>query len=159
MQKRIHLYGLLLAVTLIQMVCMKLTPWFPDVMLLMVIFVGIFGGHAEGIKFGFLTGLLRGSLSVHTFPMDLFLFPLVGALSAFMAEAVYRQNPVVELFITTVDMLVVIIFHAIFLKMLSGNVFLSAWGIFAGSFRTIIVTLAFSPLFYSILRNIRPQEE
>jgi rod shape-determining protein MreD len=138
---------------------MKHTPWFPDVMFLMVVFMGIFEGHIEGIKFGFVAGLLRGSLSVFTLPLDLFLFPLVGALSALMAERVYRQNPVVELFITTVAMFVVIAFHALYLKAASGNMFIGVWSVLAGSFRVIIVTIVFSPLFYFILRNIRPQEE
>ena len=44
MRKRIHLYGLLLVATLIQAVCMKHTPWFPDIILLMVVFTYLIFG-------------------------------------------------------------------------------------------------------------------
>ena len=138
---------------------MKYTPWFPDIMLLMVVFVGIFAGQLEGIRFGFLAGILRGSLSVYTLPLDLFLFPLVGVLSAMMAERVYRQNPVIEILITTVCVFVVTIFHVFCLKAVSGNELIGVWSVLAGSSRAIIVTIAFSPPFFFLLRGLRSQEE
>ena len=159
MNKRIRLYGLLLVVTLIQIVCMKHTSFFPDLMLLMVVFMGIFQGHVEGIKFGFLAGFLRGTLSVYTLPVDIFLFPMIGALSAIMAERAYRQNPVVEIIITTISVFIVVFFHAFCLKIVSANEFVGAWGVFTGSFRALIVTIALSPPFFFFLRGMTAQEE
>ncbi|MGB2600148.1 MAG: rod shape-determining protein MreD [Candidatus Omnitrophota bacterium] len=159
MNKRIHLYGLLLAATLIQAVCMKHFRWFPDIMLLMVVFTGIFGGYAEGIKFGFVAGFLRGILSVYTLPVDLFLFPLIGAVSAVLAERFYRQNPVAEMFITAVAVFTAIVFHTSCLKIVSGNEFVGVWSAIAGSLRAVTVTIVFSPVFFHLLRGLRPQEE
>jgi rod shape-determining protein MreD len=138
---------------------MKHTRWFPDIMLLMVVFMGIFGGYTEGIKFGFVVGFLRGILSVYTLPVDLFLFPLIGAVCAVLAERFYRQNPVAEMFIACVAVFMVIIFHASSLKIISGNEFIGVWSTLAGSLRAVIVTVIFSPVFFHLLRGLRPQEE
>ncbi|MGB2630219.1 MAG: rod shape-determining protein MreD [Candidatus Omnitrophota bacterium] len=159
MNKKIHLYGLLLVFTLIQIVCMKFTPWFPDLMILIVVFAGIFQGYTEGIRMGFVAGIIRGSLSVYTLPLDVFLFPAVGAASAALARRFYRQNPVVEVIITIVAVFMIIAFHTLYLRIVSGNDFLGLWNIFTGSARAIAVTVAVSPLLFFMLRGLREQEE
>ncbi|MGD2278842.1 MAG: rod shape-determining protein MreD [Candidatus Omnitrophota bacterium] len=159
MNKRLRIYGLLLLATVIQAAGMKYTPWFPDLIILMVVYTGIFHGSGEGIRLGIAAGILRGSLSLYTLPVDIFLFPAVGALSAVLAERVYRQNPVVEVVITVFALFTVIAFHTFYLKIVSGNELLGLWNSFSGSLRVISVTAAISPLFYFLLRGSREQEE
>ncbi|MFQ5952252.1 MAG: rod shape-determining protein MreD [Candidatus Omnitrophota bacterium] len=159
MNKRIHLYGLLFVATVCQVMLMRRTAWFPDLILLIVVFAGIFHGYAEGIRLGFVAGILRGSLSVYTLPLDVFLFPAAGALSAILAERVYRQNPVVEMVITSFVMIATIAVHALYLKITSGNQLVGIWSVLLGSSRAVIVTIAVSPVFFFLLRGLRSQEE
>ena len=159
MNKRLRIYGLLLLATIIQAAGMKYTPWFPDFVILIVVYTGIFHGFSEGIKLGIVAGILRGCLSLYTLPVDVFLFPAIGALSAVLAERVYRQNPVVEVAITIFALFAVIAFHTFYLKIVSGNELLGLWSSFLGSFRVVSVTVVISPLFYFLLRGLREQEE
>ena len=159
MNKRTHLYGILFIATLLQTACMRYTPYFPDLMLLMVVFAGIFLGRGEGIRIGFIAGFLRGCLSVYTLPVDIFLFRIIGALSDILAERFYRQNPVIEMFVAAFALFFVIAFHAFYMKILAGNEFIGVWSVFLGSLRAIIITVAFSPVFFHFLRGFTPQEE
>jgi rod shape-determining protein MreD len=159
MNKRTHLYGILLAVTILQMICMKYTPYFPDIMILIVVFSGIFLGRGEGIRVGFAAGFLRGCLSIYTLPIDIFLFPAIGALSDILAERFYRQNPVIEMFVVAFALFFAVAFHAFYIKILAQNEFIGVWNIFMGNLRSIVVTIVFSPVFFHVLRGFHPQEE
>jgi rod shape-determining protein MreD len=157
--KRLYLYGLLVVLTVCQAAYMKRTPWFPDLMLLVVVFTGIFRGHHEAITLGIIAGFLRGSLSLYMLPLDIFLFPAVGATCATLTKGVYRQNPVINVLITTFAVFAIIAFHTFYLKIITGNEFIGVWNVFRGSLRAVIVTVAISPLFFFFLRGLSADEE
>ena len=103
MAKRFYLYGLLLVFVFLQVILMKHVSWFPDIILLMVVFAGVFRGAFEGVCAGFIAGFLRGSFSVDTFLLDMFLFAAVGLLSSVMGKMLYRQHSFAQILVTSVS--------------------------------------------------------
>jgi len=153
MKNRVHLYILLVISVLVQVVLMKHAVWVPDIILIMVVFAGIFLGVAEGLGFGLAAGFLRGCFSVQTFPLDIFLFPIIGLISAMLARMFYRQNPAAQVFITMVALAVVVTAHTLYLNAVAcndvglGHVFLMSW-------RPFLVTVLVSPPAFLALQKV-----
>ena len=117
----------------------------------MVVFVSIFRGSVEGAGFGLVAGFLRGCFSVGTFPVDIFLFPIVGMISSLFPKMVYRHKPVAQVFISMVAIFFVITVHVTYINLTSSNnvgipfVFLNSW-------RPITATIITAPILFAVLR-------
>ncbi len=158
MRTRVYLYSLLIVSVGVQVILMRRIVWFPDLILLMVIFTAIFRGGIEGAGFGLAAGFLRGCFSVGTLPLDIFLFPAVGAISARLTRMFYRQNPAAQVFTTVIAALIVVAAHTLYLNVTAGNdvkisfAFLSSW-------RSVIVTVLVSPFAFAFLKTLLRLEE
>lgn len=158
MKKRFYLYALLVLFVSAQVVLMKRLTWVPDIILLMVVFTGIFRGALEGASLGLLAGFLRGGFSVDTFGLDIFLFPLIGAASSVLGGMFYRHKPLAQIFITSVAAVTVVTAHTIYLNFLSGNdvglisAMLKSWKVLAA-------TILLSPFFFAFLKGLLKFEE
>lgn len=158
MKKQFYVYALLLVFVIAQIFFVKRLSWFPDLILLMVVFVGIFGGGARGAWVGLIAGFLRGCFSPETFPVDIVIFPAVGLISSAMASRIYRQNPVAQVFISAIAVVIVVVAHTVYLNIVSGNdigiplVFMKSW-------KTLVSTVFCSPLMFAFLDGVlRPEE-
>ncbi|MEA3489188.1 MAG: rod shape-determining protein MreD [Candidatus Omnitrophota bacterium] len=142
----------LIVCVLVQVALMRYVTFFPDVILLFVVFTGIFRGGTEAAVSGFLAGFLRGCFSVGTSALDIFLFPAVGILSSALGGKVYRQNPVAQIFIAAIAVVTVVIAHTIYLNVMTGSgigigfVFLNSW-------KTLVATVLVAPFFFVFLKG------
>jgi len=124
----------------------------------MVVFVSIFRGSIEGARFGLVAGFLRGCFSVGTFPVDIFLFPVVGMISSLFPKMVYRDKPVAQVFISVAAIFFVIAVHVIYINLASSSnvgipfIFLNSW-------RTITATIVTAPILFAVLRVVLNVQE
>jgi rod shape-determining protein MreD len=157
-KQRLYLYGLLLVSLLVQISFMGRIAWFPDLVLLVVVFTGIFWGPGEGIILGLVAGFLRGCFSPTTFPLDIVLFPVVGVISAVMSKMFYRRNPAAQIVTVAVATLAVVSAHTLSQNALSGNdVELSV--VIFGSKGVLISTVLAAPLLFAPFQGWLKLEE
>ncbi len=158
MKTRIYLYSLIILSVLLQITIMGRFAWFPDITILVVVFTGIFLGGAKGAEVGLLAGILRGAFSVGTFPLDIFLFPTVGAVASMLGKMFYRQNPAAQIFTTTISMFIVVVGHIAYLNAAYLNdVEISI--VVRSSWSTIIITALISPVAFILFREFLHIEE
>ncbi|MGB2600483.1 MAG: rod shape-determining protein MreD [Candidatus Omnitrophota bacterium] len=157
-KQRLYLYGLLFVALLAQVSFMGRAAWCPDLILLVVVFTGIFWGAKEGFTLGLVAGFLRGCFSPNMFPLDIILFSAVGAASAVMAKMFYRQNPSAQMFTAAVATLAVILAHTLYQNALSGNDIELSLVIYS-SRRTLISTVFVAPLLFVPLQGWLKLEE
>ena len=156
MRKR--LYFSLIIVVLIQAMLMRRIFWFPDLVLLTVVFAGIFRGNLEGVCTGFVAGFLRGCFSVNMLGLDIFLFPFIGIMSAMMPRMFYRQNPAAQMFTVLITMVTAITAHTLYLNFVGGND-ITVSSVLLRSWKCLAVTIMVSPLFFMFLKSLLRMEE
>ena len=157
MKKRLRLYSLIFASVLVQVFALRYIPIFPDIILLIVVFSGIFFGPAEGAVAGLVAGFMRGCFSAGTFPVDLVVFPLVGYLSSMLSVLFYKRNPAFQLFAAAVGMFLVVSFHTLYFNAVGGGLSLSS--VFIKSWKYLAVTVFISPFIFAILGTLLQLEE
>jgi len=147
MTKKINLLIFLLCCVFIQIFLMRNIVWFPDIILLAVVFTGIFFEIGYAVWFGFIAGFLRGCFSVETLPLDVFLFPLCGMSSFVLASKFYKYNPLVQIVITILAMSIVILGHTVYFDVINARpiAFLLP---FAVNWKMLSATVLFSPIFF-----------
>mgnify|MGYP006306368349 CR=1 FL=1 len=151
-RRRTTLFALLVICFAVQAFAMKRTGVFPDLVLLVVVFTGIFFGSREAVAFGLIAGFMRGAFSVDTMGVDILVFPLVGALSSMLGGMVYHQNPAAQMLAVSASIVVVIAAHTGYLNMISGNN-ASLLHVFYASWKTIALTVAVSPFFFFLSKR------
>ena len=155
---RLYLYALLAVSLLIQVYGLKFFPVFPDIVILLVVFTGMFFGASEGAVFGVLAGLLRGSFSQGTILIDIIVFPLVGFLSSVLAKMFYHKNPAFQIFTALVSVFVVVFLQTIYLNSVGGNdielshVFIKSWG-------SLLLTILGAPVFFALVETLLKIED
>lgn len=152
MKKAFFPYAFLFIALLFQIRFAEYNIWFPDLMLLIVVFTGVFRGTTAGMRIGLAAGLLRGIFSIYTLPLDILLFPLAGMAASMMTRMFYRQNFFVQMFIAAIAVSSSIALHVFYLNVLSGNE-LDIPLVFAKSWRVIIVTIMAAPPVFLTLRR------
>ena len=150
---RIYLYSLLVISVLVQIVFMRNLNWFPDIILLMVVFTGIFLGPSQGAVFGSIAGLLRGTFSHGTVVADIFLFSLLGLLASILTRKFYRQNPIFQIVVTFVASILVIAAHTLYLNYISENDLTVSFVVLSSKVH-LAVTVLISPFIFILLKRI-----
>lgn len=158
MSRLLWLYALLLVSVVAQSVLFRFVVWFPDLILLTVVFAGIFRRLDEAVVLGVVAGFLRNCFSVQPLFLDIFLFPLVGIISFLLGGMFYRRNPVVQIFTSLVCMAMVVAAHLLYFNLAMGND-IAIVPVFIRSKGVIAVTALFSPLFFAIFKGLQLQEE
>jgi rod shape-determining protein MreD len=158
MIKRLTLYTLLILAVATQLLLMTRTPWVPDLILIMVVFAGIFMGALEGLFAGLAAGLIRGLFSVDTLPIDILLFPAVGVFSSVLSNLFYRQNFANQVFLTFVALATVITVHTVYFNCAAAND-INIFSAFFRSWRMVLVPLLFSPFVFDALRMLWQEED
>ena len=153
MKNRTTLYLILMVCVIAQAAAMRRTHWFPDIVLLVVVFAGTFEGWREAIMIGLAAGFLRGSMSLNTFFLDIFLFPAVGIISSTSARMFYRNNPLTQIFAVSVSILVVITSQCLYLNALSAND-INPFFVLGKSWQNVLATIITAPLFFAMLKQV-----
>jgi len=151
--RRTLLFVFLTCCFAMQVVIMRRTDAFPDIVLLVVVFSGIFLGGAEAVIVGLIAGFFRGCFSVGTMGLDIFLFPLLGAFSSALGRRVYRQDPVAQVLTVISALVILVVSHTAYLNILSGNS-ISVWSMFLRSWKALAATVIISPLFFAFSKRL-----
>jgi len=152
MKKYLILYTLLLISFFIQICFMRYAVWFPDLVLLIVVFTAIFHGVTSGVLMGLAAGFLKGVFSSYMFPLEIVLFPAVAIGAFMMARMLYRQSPIAQMLIATLAIFSVTALQVLYLNTISGND-LGLTAALANSWRAIIVTVMITPFVFYLLDN------
>lgn len=72
----------------------------PDLLAVAVIFFGLFSGIRSGIESGLVTGLIKDILSAGIFGANIIIFGALGLISGVLSERIYRDNPLIQFFIS-----------------------------------------------------------
>ncbi|MBD3426194.1 MAG: hypothetical protein GF409_03065 [Candidatus Omnitrophica bacterium] len=150
-KQRLYLYAVLLVAVLLQVRYTGTLIWFPDLILLVVVYTGIFWGAREAFSIGLFAGLVRGCFSPYTFGLDLVLFPVIGALVSGLARMFYRQNPATQLLTAAVAALSVILAHTFYLNAVTANP-IRIRHVIHGSQWALISTIFLAPLLFILLQ-------
>jgi rod shape-determining protein MreD len=153
MNKNIYIYPLLVLVFLIQLFLTRYFTWTPDVVLIIVVFVGIFYKPHEAVLIGLLAGILRGSVSVGTLPVDIAAFPVAAIVAGGMARALNKHSWLTHALVTLVCMMLVIVFQISYINFVAGNN-VSMKFILSKNWNIIIITALISPIIFSILGEV-----
>jgi len=153
MQRKFILYILLILSFLMQISNMRFVAWLPDFSLIILIYTAMFLGVLNGLCMGFVLGILRGFFSPYMFPLDVVLFPVCALISSILASFLFRQSSLVQILITGISFFLIISVHFFYLNIISGNNVGFLMQI-ADYWRTIIMTLLFSPLFINVFNQI-----
>lgn len=158
MIKQLYLYALLMIAVTLQLVLMTRLSWAPDMILIMVVFAGAFRGAVDGFFVGLAAGVIRGLFSVDTLPIDIFLFPSVGVLSAGLARLFYPQNITNQVLITLVLAAAVIAAHTVYFNIIAKNDVSVLVTLFR-SFWPVLTTVLISPFIFYALKAFWKEED
>ena len=155
---RLYLYALLVVSVLIQAYSLKFFSVFPDVIILLTVFTGMFFGAGEGLILGIFAGLLRGSFSQGTILIDVVVFPIVGLLSSVLAKMFYHKNPAFQIFTALVSVFVVVSFQTVYLNYTGGND-IELFYVFFKSWPSLLLTILGAPVFFALVETlIKPED-
>jgi rod shape-determining protein MreD len=152
------LYVLLIVAILIQTQFALFSMWIPDLILLLVVFTGIFFKKSESLVFAAIAGVLRGLFSVDLLSVDMVVFPVTAMISNAISRSFYRLSPFVHLTIAVIAVFVVKLFHVLFYKSMPGTA-VEILPFFWGGRRSIITTILFAPILFSFLEKALKMED
>ncbi|MFH1790622.1 MAG: rod shape-determining protein MreD [Candidatus Omnitrophota bacterium] len=105
---------------------------YPDMVLILVVFFGLFGGMRLGFETGIVCGIVRDTLDVGFFGMHAVTMGLSGLVCGAISDKVYRENALVQM---------VIVFSA--------GLPVSGFNVTASLYTAVI-----SPVFFFLLQRI-----
>ncbi len=68
----------------------------PEILLIATVFFGFHFGIARGMEIGALSGILKDVFSITTFGVNVFLFLLIGFLSGYLKDKLFKENFVTQ---------------------------------------------------------------
>lgn len=92
---RLKMYALLIAALFLQVTALNHLKLFgskPDVVLLSVIFFGLFSGEGAGLESGIIAGLLKDLFSLDFFFINTFILAVIGLLSGMMGGKFSKES-------------------------------------------------------------------
>ncbi len=68
----------------------------PEILLIATVFFGFHFGRARGIEIGALSGVLKDVFSITAFGVNVFSFLLIGFLSGYLKDKLFKENFVTQ---------------------------------------------------------------
>jgi len=132
----------------------------PNLMLILVVFLGLYSHWLEALEAGIAAGLLRGAFSTGPVGISVIAFGGCALLAAFVKNKVYRENFLTQIIITL--LIALFLCTAILLARIAVKDFFSAGiDLFAALTRTVFLislyTSLFSPPVFYFLRALLPK--
>ncbi len=122
-----------------------------DLVFLMVIFAGIFLRLEDALKFGIVAGLLRGFFTGELFFASVVLFPFLAVLSNLASAFIYREHPLVQVFMGMVFTSLLIFLEGAYYGLLHGNI--NILMVITNSWFAIFLAGVISPVLFFILKK------
>lgn len=135
----------------------------PDILLIVVIFFGLFLGKGPGLESGFAAGLAKDLFALDFFGINAFVFALTGLLAGSLGERFSRESRKTQVLLVTLLTAFSMTLHFIIVSIFSKWVYLNFGEYLAGSIMPtcIYTALASIPIFFKLMKtyNIRGPEE
>lgn len=145
-------FAILIISVFIQVVLMKDVKNFPDIILLTVVFTGIFLDLRSTVIIGFIAGFFRACFSVNPFWLDMFVFLTLGPITFMLSNMLNRYNPVIQMFITAAALLWIFSFQMFFLNVTNNG--LSLFSVLFSQWKALAATIFVSPLYFAVSGKI-----
>jgi rod shape-determining protein MreD len=158
MKQRIILALLLLVAWVVQMVFLKGLPWAPDLLLLMVVFAGIFREFPEAVAAGLVVGALKGFIQTVPVVVNLLLFPVAGMISAMFSKMFFRGNPVIHFIATACAYVFILWGQTSYMKGVHGS-YISTGTILSYMWPNIAITSLLAPVLFYLVRGLSAVED
>lgn len=152
MRKNLYLYGLVVVCALIQVISARYIGWFPDLVLLVVIFSGVFQGVFTALAVGLVAGVFQGCFSVTTGDMDIFLFPVLGLVSSALSRLFYRYNPAAQIFIVLSVLVTALAVRVYYLNLVSGSELEMPY-VLIRHWKNILADIIVAPVFFIFIKD------
>lgn len=134
----------------------------PNLMLIFIVFVGLYSDWREALEAGIVGGLLRGALTSGSVGINLTILGLCGLFVHYCKNKVYRESIFTQVFLT---MLLAAIFNAMvfFSGTMARNIDLMSTDIHYSFMSTAIraslyTALMAPPVFFILKRSLRTRE-
>ena len=127
----------------------------PDILLISVLFLGLYSEHRYAVEMGMTAGLLRDIVSTGPFGANLVLFGITGYLASAHSNKIYKEYPLSQI-ILTMSAAAFLYFGFLNLKILSAGKSLSD---FYEGLKNIVIPAVFytslvSPPVFFVLRHL-----
>lgn len=129
---------------------MAKTIIFPDIIVILVVYAGIFYEIKNVFIIALVSGFFRGIFSPETLSVDIVVFPAVGALSYAVGKLFNRNNPAGGILITFLGLLFIIGTHVLALSAVNSNN-ISVSLVVVKNWRTVILSVFTYPLIFLLL--------
>jgi len=153
MREKLNLLIFLLGCVFVQIFLGRNFSFFPEIIVLTVVFAGIFFGANFAAWFGAIAGFLRGCFSSGPLFLDVFLFFAIGIISSFLANKFYRYSPVVQALIAALATFVIILGHTLYFNFVCGSS-VNILSLAAENWKMVGITIFFSPIFFAGVKKI-----
>ena len=126
--KRLRIYFILAIALALQLTVLDYLRIFgaqPDIMLIPVIFFGLFLGKGMGLEAGFVTGLAKDLFTIDFFGINASIFALTGYLAGVLGTKLSRESKktqaLLTILFTVISMTLHFILASVFLKRINVN--------------------------------------
>ena len=150
MKNDIKIYIYLFLVVALQVSLMSRIRVFPDLIILLVVYSGIFYDLKNVLLISFVAGFLRGVFSPETMSIDLVIFSVLGSISYGLGKLFTRNNPAGGVIISSVMVLFLLFFHTVILNAVNQNN-ISISFVFVEHWRMVLLSAISYPVVYFIL--------
>ncbi|MBD3296607.1 MAG: hypothetical protein GF392_04500 [Candidatus Omnitrophica bacterium] len=140
------------------MVFMKDLPWAPDLLLLIVVFAGIFRKLPEAVAAGLAVGALKACFQTVPVMVNLFLFPAAAMISAMFSKMFFRGNPIIHFVCTACAYVFILWGQTFYMKGVHGS-YISTGTILSYMWPNIAVTSLLAPILFHVLKGLSAVED
>jgi cell shape-determining protein MreD len=156
MRKIAILYLFLIAFFILQLANMRITVWFPDLTLIVLIYASVFSEPlpAEALVMGFFLGLARGMFSPYLLAVDIILFPSLAYVSHLFAKLFYGYSRLAQVFITAFSASLVIVAHFIAFSVISSSREANLPLALLDQWQRILTTAISAPFFFALFERL-----
>lgn len=88
----------LLDITLINKISIKGAR--PDILIIFIIFCGLFYGVRFGLESGLILGLVKDALDISIFGINIFIFAILGMICGILSDKIYKENFLTQIIVS-----------------------------------------------------------
>ncbi len=126
--KRLHIYFLLLSALLIHLTVLshiRLLGATPDLMLIIVIFCGLFFGPGAGLEYGLAAGILKDMFTSGFFGMNIVACAITGLAAGILNDKFYKESKFTEFILAVSFTAFCLSLHYLLVRFVSTNLALT----------------------------------
>ena len=135
----------------------------PDILVMLVVFYGLFLGQGRGLEAGIFAGVLQDIFALDFFGVNTFILALIGFLAGCVNAKIYRESLPTQILAVSGFNVIAMLSHYFIVSFLSGSIALNISEHFITSIipSTIYTALLSIPVFAKLIRvyNLGQRED